>query len=404
MSLISIEEALNRLLKDVNPTASESLPLLEAGERVLAQDVAATRTQPPFSASAMDGYAVKAADTEDPERALKVIGEVAAGHNFDGTLQDGEALRIFTGAPVPAGADAILMQENARRDGDNLFCQESVTVGKFIRPAGLDFQEGQILLKAGAPLGFRELSLAGAMNHASLPVRKKPVVAILANGDELVEPGQTPGPNQIIASNQVGIAEFVKNCGGIPMMLGIAPDQPEEITARVKQAIEAKADVLVTLGGASVGDHDLIQDVLGAEGMELGFWRIAMRPGKPLMAGALGPMKVLGLPGNPVSSLVCALLFLGPLLDKMLGRSVPLANQGVTKATLTADLPANDMRQDYLRASLSTDAQGNLTTEPFGKQDSSMLALLTKADALIIRPPHAPAASAGEKVELLKLR
>ncbi|SFT90912.1 molybdopterin molybdochelatase [Pseudovibrio denitrificans] len=404
MSLISIEEALDRLLKDVKPTASESLPLLEAGERVLAQDVAATRTQPPFSASAMDGYAVKAADTTDPERALKVIGEVAAGHNFDGTLQDGEALRIFTGAPVPAGADAILMQENARRDGDSLFCQESVTVGKFIRPAGLDFQEGQILLKAGAPLGFRELSLAGAMNHASLPVRKKPVVAILANGDELVEPGQTPGPNQIIASNQVGIAEFVKNCGGIPMMLGIAPDQPEEITARVKQTIKAKADVLVTLGGASVGDHDLIQDVLGAEGMELGFWRIAMRPGKPLMAGALGQMKVLGLPGNPVSSLVCALLFLGPLLDKMLGRSVPLANQGVTKATLTADLPANDLRQDYLRASLSTDAQGNLTTEPFDKQDSSMLALLTKADALIVRPPHAPAASAGEKVELLKLR
>ena len=404
MSLISIEEALGRLLKDVVPTASEQLPLLEAGERVLAQDVAATRTQPPFSASAMDGYAVRAADTTDPERALKVIGEVAAGHNFDGTLQTGEALRIFTGAPVPAGADAVLMQENARRDGDNLFCQGGVTVGKFIRPAGLDFEEGQTLLKAGNPLGFRELSLAGAMNHASLPVRKKPVVAILANGDELVEPGQTPGPNQIIASNQVGIAEFVKNCGGTPMMLGIAPDQPEEITARVKQAIEAKADVLVTLGGASVGDHDLIQDVLGAEGMELGFWRIAMRPGKPLMAGALGPMKVLGLPGNPVSSLVCALLFLGPLLDKMLGRSVPLANQGVTKATLTADLPANDMRQDYLRASLSTDEHGDLITEPFGKQDSSMLALLTKADALIIRPPHAPAAKAGEKVELLKLR
>ena len=404
MSLISIEEALSRLLKDVKPTTSEQLPLLEAGERVLAEDVAATRTQPPFTASAMDGYAVKASDTTNPETPLKVIGEVAAGYSFDGTMQAGEALRIFTGAPVPAGADAILIQENARRDGDNLYCQESVPIGKFIRPAGLDFKEGQVLLKAGDELGFRELSLAGAMNHAALPVRKKPVVAILANGDELVEPGQTPGPNQIIASNQVGIAEFVKNCGGTPMMLGIASDQPEEIAARVKQAIEAKADVLATLGGASVGDHDLIQDVLGAEGMELGFWRIAMRPGKPLMAGSLGPMKVLGLPGNPVSSLVCALLFLGPLLDKLLGRSVPQSNQGVIRATLTSDLPANDQRQDYLRASLRTDEHGDLTTQPFGKQDSSMLALLAKADALIIRPPHAPAAKAGEKVDLLKLR
>ncbi|GHB35401.1 molybdopterin molybdenumtransferase MoeA [Pseudovibrio japonicus] len=404
MSLISIEEALDRLLKDVKPTSSEQRPLLEAGERVLAKDVAATRTQPPFSASAMDGYAVKAADTTNPETPLKVIGEVAAGYSFDGTMQAGETLRIFTGAPVPNGADAILIQEDARRDGDNLYCQESVPVGKFLRPAGLDFKEGQVLLKAGDELGFRELSLAGAMNHAALPVRKKPIVAILANGDELVEPGQTPGPNQIIASNQVGIAEFVKNCGGTPMMLGIAPDQPEEIATRVKQAIQAKADVLVTLGGASVGDHDLIQDVLGAEGMELGFWRIAMRPGKPLMAGSLGPMKVLGLPGNPVSSLVCAFLFLGPLLDKLLGRSVPQSNQGVIRATLTSDLPANDQRQDYLRASLLTDEYGDLTTQPFSKQDSSMLALLAKADALIIRPPHAPAAKAGEKVDLLKLR
>ncbi|KZL21899.1 Molybdopterin molybdenumtransferase [Pseudovibrio axinellae] len=404
MSLISIEDALSRLLKDIIPIQSEQLPLLETGGRVLAEDVKATRTQPPFSASAMDGYAVKASDTTNQDNPLKVIGEVAAGHSFEGTLKAGEALRIFTGAPVPGGADAILMQENARRDGDNLFCLESVSVDKFIRPAGLDFHEGQVLLTKGTLLGFRELSLAGAMNHATLPVRKKPVVAILANGDELVEPGQTPGPNQIIASNQVGIAEFVKNCGATPMMLGIAPDQPEAIAARVKQAIHAEADILVTLGGASVGDHDLIQGVLGAQGMELDFWRIAMRPGKPLMAGALGPMKVLGLPGNPVSSLVCALLFLGPLLDEMLARSQSQESQEVTKATLAKDLPANDLRQDYVRASLSTDEQGNLIAEPFSKQDSSMLALLTKADTLIVRPPHAPAAKAGEKVDLLKLR
>ncbi|SDR06801.1 gephyrin-like molybdotransferase Glp [Pseudovibrio sp. Tun.PSC04-5.I4] len=404
MSLISIDDALERLLKGVEATQTEHLPLLEAGERVLAEDVAATRTQPPFSASAMDGYAVKAADTSDPNRSLKVISEVAAGHSYDGTLQHGEALRIFTGAPVPDGVDAVLMQENARRDGDNLFCEEAVPVGKFIRPAGLDFKEGEVLLKQGDILGFRELALAGAMNHATLPLHKKPLVAILANGDELVEPGETPGPNQIIASNQVGIAEFVRSLGGTPLMLGIAPDQPQEITARVKQAIEAKADVLVTLGGASVGDHDLIQDVLGAEGMELGFWRIAMRPGKPLMAGSLGPMKVLGLPGNPVSSLVCALLFLGPLLNKMLGRTVTQTNQNVIKATLTAALPENDLRQDYLRAQVTTDDQGNLTTEPFAKQDSSMLALLAKADALIIRKPHAAAANVGDQVDLLKLR
>lgn len=404
MSLISIEDALERLLNGVEATQAEHLPLLEAGERVLAEDVAATRTQPPFSASAMDGYAVKAADTIDPDRALKVISEVAAGHSYDGTLQHGEALRIFTGAPVPDGVDAILMQENARRDGDNLFCEEAVPVGKFIRPAGLDFKEGQVLLKQGDRLGFRELALAGAMNHATLPLHKKPVVAILANGDELVEPGETPGPNQIIASNQVGIAEFVRSLGGTPLMLGIAPDQPQEITARVKQAIDAKADVLVTLGGASVGDHDLIQDVLGAQGMELGFWRIAMRPGKPLMAGSLGPMKVLGLPGNPVSSLVCALLFLGPLLNRMLGQTVTQTNQNIIKATLTAAMPENDLRQDYLRASVTTDDQGNITTEPFAKQDSSMLALLAKADALIIRKPHAPAANVGDQVDVLKLR
>ncbi len=403
MSLISIEEALERLLKNVVPTNSERLPLLEAGDRILAEDISATRTQPPFSASAMDGYALKAQDTTNSETALRVIGEVAAGHNFRGTLKSGEALRIFTGAPVPDGADAILMQENARRDGDNLYCLESVPEGKFIRPAGLDFREGQILLKAGDPLGFRELSLAGAMNHAALPVHRKPVMAILANGDELVEPGQTPGPNQIIASNQVGIAQFVKDCGGTPLMLGIAPDDPRQITARVKQAIEARADVLVTLGGASVGDHDLIQDVLGAQGMELGFWRIAMRPGKPLMAGSLGPMKVLGLPGNPVSSLVCAILFLRPLLDSLLNRSTPSASHSMAKAIVSVNLPANDLRQDYLRASLKTDKTSNLVAEPFEKQDSSMLALLAKADALIIRPPHAPAVKAGETVELIRL-
>ncbi|MEP3665518.1 MAG: molybdopterin molybdotransferase MoeA, partial [Roseibium sp.] len=248
---------------------------------------------------------------------------------------------------------------------------------------------------------YRDLALAAAMNHAELPVRRRPVVAILATGDELVCPGTEPGPDQIIASNHAGVAALVEDCGGVALDLGISPDEPVAMAGHVRRAIEAKADILVTLGGASVGDHDLVQDVLGAQGMDLAFWRIAMRPGKPLMAGHLGPMKVLGLPGNPVSSLVCALLFLKPLIGAMLGKDVGPGLEA--EAILASPIGENDRRQDYVRAELGEADDGRLMVTPFAKQDSSMLALLARSGALIIRPPHAKPLPAGTSVPILKL-
>ncbi|WP_439527496.1 molybdopterin molybdotransferase MoeA [Pannonibacter sp.] len=398
MSLMPVEDARAKLLAGVEPLGREQVPLKAANGRVLAESLAARRTQPPFPASAMDGYALRAADAASAGVALAIIGEAPAGHHFAGNVGYGEAVRIFTGAPVPAGADAILIQENAVRTGDRLTVQEPVQPGQFVRPAGLDFREGEVLLRAGESLDYKALALAAAMNHADLPVWRKPLVAIIATGDELVPPGCTPGPDQIIASNHCGVAALVEDCGGVPLDLGIAADDPAAIALKVREGLAAQADVLVTLGGASVGDHDLVQSVLGGEGMDLAFWKIAMRPGKPLMAGHLGRTKVLGLPGNPVSSLVCALLFLRPLLMALTGRTPAL---GTTTATLTAPLPANDRRQDYLRARLMTLPDGTRQVTPFDRQDSSMLGLLAASGALIIRPPHAPACAAGGTVDVL---
>ncbi len=263
----------------------------------------------------------------------------------------GETVRIFTGAPVPAGTDTILIQENAEREGERITVLENPSKGAFVRPAGLDFSEGDVLLQPPLKLAYRHLALAAAMNHAVLPVHRRPKVAILATGDELVRPGTEPGPDQIIASNHAGIAALVEDCGGQPLDLGISPDEPVALANHVRRAITEKADILVTLGGASVGDHDLVQSVLGQEGMDLAFWRIAMRPGKPLMAGRLGGTKVLGLPGNPVSSLICGLLFLKPLMQAMLGQTPE--QSGPQRAILASSLPENDRRQDYVRATLS---------------------------------------------------
>lgn len=401
MSLISVEEALSRLLDGVVPTEVEWVPLAEADGRILAEDLAATRTQPPFAASAMDGYAVRAADIATVPAQLKVIGEAPAGHEFSGSVGQGETVRIFTGAPLPEGTDTILIQEDATRDGDTVIANETSALGKFVRRAGLDFTKGDVLLKAGATVSYRVLALAAAMNHATLPVRRRPRVAVLATGDELVAPGVEPGPDQIVASNQFGIASLTNANGGEARMMGIARDDEKEIARYVRDALEWGADILVTLGGASVGDHDLVQDALGSEGMELGFWRIAMRPGKPLMFGHLGPMRVLGLPGNPVSSMVCGLLFLKPLLDGLLGQ--PAGSLRVEDAVLGEAMRKNDRRQDYMRAKLSHDASGRLVANPFVLQDSSMLATLADADALIIRAPHAPAIAAGETVRIIRL-
>ncbi|MCV0429572.1 MAG: molybdopterin molybdotransferase MoeA [Roseibium sp.] len=401
MSLMPVAEALEKLLEEVTPLESQIVPLEQANGRFLAAPVASTRTQPPFAASAMDGYAIRHQDIEGQNTKLTVIGEAPAGHSFSGQVEAGEAVRIFTGAPVPDGSDTILIQENAERNGDEITVLENPDCGAFVRPAGLDFSKNETLLTPPLKLSYRHLALAAAMNHAELAVVRKPKVAILATGDELVRPGAEPGPDQIIASNHAGIAALVEDCGGVPIDLGISPDDPIELANHVRRAIMEKVDILVTLGGASVGDHDLVQDVLGREGMDLSFWRIAMRPGKPLMAGHLGKTKVLGLPGNPVSSLVCGLLFLKPLLQAMLGEAA--IRSGVKNAILGEDLPENDRRQDYVRATLEEDASGGLIATPFSKQDSSMLGLLARSGALIVRPPHAPAQKAGTPVPVLIL-
>jgi molybdopterin molybdotransferase len=402
MSLLQVADALERLLASVlEPTPVEMGGLHEGLGRVLAHDLAALRTQPPFPASAMDGYAVRAADLA-AGASLRVIGESAAGRGFRGIVKTGEAVRIFTGAPVPEAADTILMQENADGVGSALItARQTEPLGRFVRKAGLDFAEGDVLLRAGTILRPAMLGLAAAMGHATLPLRARPRVAILATGDELVQPGEAAGPDQIIASNTFALAALVRDAGGEPLDLGIAADTMAALATSFAQAKALKADILVTLGGASVGDHDLVQAALKAEGMDLGFWKVAMRPGKPLMHGKLGRMIVLGLPGNPVSSIVCGHVFLKPLMHKQLGLDV-VAPSPTIKAILGCDLPANDERADYMRAKLSQTDEG-LVALPFPRQDSSMLATLARADALLLREPHAPSARAGDHCRVMLL-
>jgi molybdopterin molybdotransferase len=386
-----------RLLSGIEPLPTELIALDRGLGRVLADDLAERLTQAPFPASAMDGYAVRADDAQKGA-VLQVIGTSRAGERFMGSIGAGEAVRIFTGAPVPPGADTILIHENAEREGERIRVLEAAERDRFIRPAGLDFKAGDKLLECGRLLQAPDLALAAAMGHSALPVRRRPKVAILANGDELVPPGTNPGPDQIISSNGIGLAALVRQFGGEPIDLGIAPDRVEDIAAAVDRAVGA--DILVVVGGASVGEHDLVQEALARRGMVLDFWRIAMRPGKPLMVGRLGAMRVLGLPGNPVSALVCGLIFLRPLIRAMLGLPTTL---DVETATLTAPLPENDGRQDYIRARIGV-ADGGRVATPFARQDSSMLAMMAEADALIVRPIRAPAAATGECVSVLLLK
>ncbi|MDR7147176.1 gephyrin-like molybdotransferase Glp [Rhizobium sp. BE258] len=402
MSLLPVEDAQARLLGSASPIAdAQTLPLAAADGRVLAGDLAARLTQPPFNSSAMDGYALRRADAPEPGAELRVIGTASAGHAFDGAIGDGEAVRIFTGAPVPDSADSVLLQEDAEKIDGGIRTKFPVRENQHIRPRGQDFRLGETVLTSGTVMDFTRLTVAAGMNHAEIPVLRKPLVAILATGDELLTPGGMPGPSQIVASSGFGIAALVRNAGGEVLDLGIVPDDSAAITEAVRRAEGAGADVIVTLGGASVGDHDLVQATLVAAGMQLDFWRIAMRPGKPLMVGSLGSIHVLGLPGNPVSSLVCALLFLEPLLRK-LASLPPVKREAIVEAAV--DLAANDHRQDYVRASFEMSPDGVRRARPFGKQDSSMMKIFAQADCLIIRPPNALALEAGAPCPVMLLR
>ncbi|OCW56569.1 gephyrin-like molybdotransferase Glp [Hoeflea olei] len=402
MALMPVEDALARILAGAAPRDEpEMLELASCCDRVLARELRALRTHPPFAASAMDGYAVRAAEAVDGA-VLRVQGESAAGRGYDGALEQGAAIRIFTGAPVPAGADTIVIQEvTEKRDDGTVLIREAASPGRHIRAAGVDFQEGDVGLEAGRLLDAGAITFAAAMNHARLPVAPRPKVAVLATGDELRLPGQPLGPGQIIASNTFGVAALARGAGADVLDLGIAVDRIEAIDAALDSAIAAGADVLVTIGGASVGDHDLVQKVMLARGMTLDFWKIAMRPGKPLMAGSLGGMRVLGLPGNPASSLVCAHLFLEPLVARLAGRPDP---QRLQKAILANDLPENGERQDYLRGDLTISSSGERIATPMLRQDSSLMKVFSDARCLIIRPPHAPEAKAGSPTDVLVLR
>jgi molybdopterin molybdotransferase len=350
----------------------------------------------------MDGYAVKAADAMEGAR-LSVVGTASAGHAFAGRLRGAQAVRIFTGAPVPDGADAVVIQENTSREGDVVAIGAAARPGQNIRRTGLDFAEGMAALEGGTFLGPRDLALAAAANHGRLVVRRRPRVAILATGDEIVPPGSPLGPSQIVASNNYALAAMAAAEGASVIDLGIAGDEIASLEAAVLEAREAGADVLVTIGGASVGDHDLVQTALRRQGMALGFWKIAMRPGKPMMHGRLGPMQILGLPGNPVSAVVCGILFLVPLIRALLGRRELQLQR--TRARLAHALPANDWREDYLRARLEFDpSDAAARAHVFEIQDSSMVSILRNADCLLVRPPQAPAAAAGDVVDIIDLR
>jgi molybdopterin molybdotransferase len=351
-------------------------------------------TQPPAPVSSMDGYAVRANDVPGT---LRMIGTSPAGHPFEGRVGTGETVRIFTGGVVPDGADSIVIQEDTSADGHAIAMKVAAKQGKHIRAAGMDFREGDLLLAAGRRLSARDLSLIAAGDIANVRVRRKPRVAIAATGDELSPPGEKRGPGGIVASSGYGLSAMVAGWGGETLDLGILPDRIEAIEQIAERA--ADADLIVTLGGASVGDHDLIQKALGPKGFALDFWKIAMRPGKPLIFGRLGATPLLGLPGNPVSTLVCAILFLQPAIAALLGTSTEVPQ---TTARLVKALATNDTRQDYVRAKLSQ-RDGETWVEAFSVQDSSMLSALAEADALIVRAPHAPAAAEGERVEIILL-
>ena len=396
--MISVDEARERILRDLRATPPETVALAEAWGRVTSAPIVARRTQPPHDVSAMDGYALRAADGALGAK-LRVIGTAPAGHPFDGTIGPGETVRIFTGSVVPAGADTILLQEDTERAGDTVTVTEAVAANRHIRVAGLDFSEGDDIIQAGRRLTVRDIGLAAAANHPWIDVHRAPRVAILATGDEISMPGEPIGPGGIVSSNSHALAALVRAQGGVPIVLPIARDERAAIARAGEQA--RGADLLVTTGGVSVGDHDLVRDVLGGEGMTLDFWQIAMRPGKPLMSGRLGDVPVVGLPGNPVSTVVCGAIFIVPALRRLSG--LPADPPATETALLGAAVKPNDKRLEYMRATLTTDAQGRTIATPFPLQDSSMTRVLAQADALVVRPAFNPGMAPGDPVAIIRL-
>ncbi len=396
--MLSVVEARTKILQSFQPLPAETVALTGGLGRVLAEPVVARTTQPPAAVSAMDGYAVRGQDVARLPAELTVIGEVAAGDSFEGSVGPKQAVRIFTGAPLPDGSDTIVIQEDVTREGGKISLAVATPTGRYVRPRGLDFAAGETAIPVGHRLTARDLGLAAAMDHPWLPLHRRPRVAILATGDEVVLPGAPRGASQIVSSNAFSLSALVESEGGIAVNLGIAPDRGDALQELARGA--AGCDLLVTTGGASVGKHDLVRSALADSGLELDFWRIAMRPGKPLLFGSLAGTPLLGLPGNPVSTLVCGLIFLRPILRCL--QALP-SEPTFQVATLGKDLPENDRREDYLRSRVTWDERGKAMVFPFERQDSSMLAVLSAADALAVRPPHAPPAKSGEDIEILHL-
>jgi molybdopterin molybdotransferase len=396
--LVPAAEALSIILSGAAPSRAEKVPIAEAGGRVLSSDITALRTQPPFRASAMDGYALRAEDVTTAPARLRIIGEAAAGHPFEGVVGPGEAVRIFTGAPVPAGADTVQMQENAERQGDTVIILRTISSGHSVRAEGLDFRHGDVLLRAGDWLDPQRLALAAAMNHPALSVWAKPRIALAATGDELRVPGSATGPGEIIASNTYGLAAIIRESGGEVIDLGIIQDRPEDLDRAFALALDRGCEIIMTTGGASVGDHDLVKPAFERIGAQFEFSKIAMRPGKPLIYGHFShddrKVRCLGIAGNPVSSLIAGQVFVRPLVCALAG--FPAGSGQPVDAVLGCDLAQNGDREDHMRAAARRLADGRIEITPFAVQDSSMLATLARADAILIRPPHAPPSAKGE--------
>ncbi|WP_299612287.1 gephyrin-like molybdotransferase Glp [uncultured Tateyamaria sp.] len=390
--MITVAQALDHLFALADEMPVDHVPLLEADGRILAGAVTSRRTQPPFAASSMDGYALKGVEA-DQHAQFKVIGEAAAGHGWAGTVGAGQAVRIFTGAPVPDGADKVVIQEDVTRTGNLITISDDPGAKDNIRPAGIDFAEGDTL-DAPRVLAPADIALLASMNIDEVPVRRAPVVALIATGDELVMPGETPGPDQIIASNTFGLAAMLKRLGAVPRVLPIARDTAQSLATVFSLA--RGADLVVTIGGASVGDHDLVGHVAAELGMDQSFYKVAMRPGKPLMAGRLNGIPMVGLPGNPVSAMVCGTVFLTPMIRAMQGLGqAPVPRM---QLPLSAPLGPNGPREHYMRGLLSNGA-----VQDAGLQDSSLLSVLANANALIVRPPSDPARAIGDVVDVVHL-